>query len=302
MLDFRLKVFYTVAQTLNFNRAAEQLNISQPAVTKHIKELEQLYHTTLFDRSKKHIVLTKSGEVLLQHAHLIFEQYQKLEFDLNLLQNKTDGILHIGASTTIAQYVIPSYLAQFHQRFPDINIELTSGNSLIIEQLLEEKKIELGLVEGAVHNNIDLKYAPFLKDEIVLVTRSKNSFVKKRIIDSKELLQLPLLTRESGSGTSEIIEDHLFAINIDPKQLTIHMQLGSTESIKNYLLHSDTLAFLSVYSVQQELTDDRLSIIEVDGLSIDRTFSFVYRQGQPSPLSKLFMKFASIKRVGTRFL
>ena len=295
MLDFRLKVFYTVAQTLNFNRAAEQLSISQPAVTKHIKELEQLYHTTLFDRTKKHIVLTKSGEVLLQHAHLIFEQYQKLEFELNLLQNKTEGILHIGASTTIAQYVIPAYLAHFHQRFPDIKIELTNGNSLVIEQLLEEKKIELGLVEGPVHNT-DLKYISFLNDEIVLVTRSKNNTVKKRTIDAQELSKLPLLVREIGSGTSEIIDDHLPAIGLEPKDLNIQMQLGGTESIKNYLLCSDTFAFLSVYSVQQELTDDRLSIIEVDGLNIDRTFSFIYRQGQPSPLSKLFMKFASIKR------
>jgi len=295
MLDFRLKVFYTVAQTLNFNRAAEQLSISQPAVTKHIKELEQLYHTTLFDRTKKHIVLTKSGEVLLQHAHLIFEQYQKLEFELNLLQNKTEGILHIGASTTIAQYVIPAYLAHFHQRFPNIKIELTNGNSLVIEQLLEEKKIELGLVEGPVHNT-DLKYIPFLNDEIVLVTRSKNNAMKKRTIDAQELSKLPLLVREIGSGTSEIIDDHLPAIGLEPKDLNIQMQLGGTESIKNYLLCSDTFAFLSVYSVQQELTDDRLSIIEVDGLNIDRTFSFIYRQGQPSPLSKLFMKFASIKR------
>jgi len=295
MLDFRLKVFYTVAQTLNFNRAAEQLSISQPAVTKHIKELEQLYHTTLFDRTKKHIILTKSGEVLLQHAHLIFEQYQKLEFELNLLQNKTEGILHIGASTTIAQYVIPAYLAHFHQRFPDIKIELTNGNSLVIEQLLEEKKIELGLVEGPVHNT-DLKYIPFLNDEIVLVTRSKNNAVKKRTIDAQELSKLPLLVREIGSGTSEIIDDHLPAIGLEPKDLNIQMQLGGTESIKNYLLCSDTFAFLSIYSVQQELTDDRLSIIEVDGLNIDRTFSFIYRQGQPSPLSKLFMKFASIKR------
>ena len=177
MLDFRLKVFYAVAQTLNFNRAAEQLNISQPAVTKHIKELEQLYSTSLFDRSRKHIVLTKAGEVLLQHAHLIFEQYQKLEFDLNLLQSKTEGILHIGASTTIAQYVIPAYLAHFHQRFPDIKIELTNGNSLIIEKLLEDKKIELGLVEGAIHHT-DLKYVPFLRDEIVLVTRNKNTVLE----------------------------------------------------------------------------------------------------------------------------
>lgn len=294
MLDFRLKVFYTVAQTLNFNRAAEQLNISQPAVTRHIKELEQLYNTTLFDRSKKHIVLTRSGELLLQHAHLIFEQYQKLEFDLNLLQNKTDGTLHIGASTTIAQYVIPRYLARFHQRFPDIKIELTNGNSLLIEQLLEDKKIELGLVEGAVHN-IDLKYSSFLKDEIVLVTRSKNNLIKKRTLNLDELKELPLLTREIGSGTSEIIDDHLHVLGLDLKDLSIHMQLGGTESIKNYLLHSDAFAFLSIYSVQQELTDDRLTIIEVNNLNIDRTFSFVYRQGQPSPLSKLFMKFASIK-------
>ena len=295
MLDFRLKVFYTVAQTLNFNRAAEQLNISQPAVTKHIKELEQLYQTTLFDRSRKHIVLTKSGEVMLQHAHLIFEQYQKLEFDLNLLQNKTEGILHIGASTTIAQYVIPAYLAHFHQRFPEIKIELTNANSLFIEQLLEEKKIELGIVEGAIHNT-DLKYVPFLKDEIVLVTRAKNSFLKKRTFSPKELPELPMLTREAGSGTSEIIDDHLQAIGLNAKDLTIHMQLGSTESIKNYLFCSDTFAFLSIYSVQQELTDDRLSIVEVEGLNIERTFSFTYRQGQPSPLSRLFMKFASIKR------
>jgi DNA-binding transcriptional LysR family regulator len=295
MLDFRLKVFYTVAQTLSFNRAAEQLNISQPAVSKHIKELEQLYRTTLFDRSRKHIILTKPGEILLEHAHLIFEQYQKLEFDLNLLQNKTEGVLHIGASTTIAQYVIPAHLAYFNQRFPEIKIELTNGNSLLIEQLLEEKKIELGLVEGSAHHS-ELKYVPYIKDEIVLVTRPKNNLLKKRSITPEELMKLPVLSREGGSGTSEIIEDHLSKAGLNPKDMNIHMQLGSTESIKNYLFYSDTFAFLSVYSVQQELSDDRLSIVEIDGIDIKRTFSFVYRQGQPTPLSKLFMKFTTMKR------
>ncbi len=295
MLDFRLKVFYTVAQTLNFNRAAEQLNISQPAVTKHIKELEQLYNTTLFDRAKKRIVLTRSGEVLFQHAHLIFEQYQKLDFDLNLLQNKTEGVLHIGASTTIAQYVIPAYLAHFHKRFPQIKIELTMANSLVIEQMLVDKKIELGLVEGTTHNS-DLKYSPFVKDEIVLATRPANNLLKKRTITLKELSKLPLLTREAGSGTSDIINGYLQKAGIRIQDLNIHMQLGSTESIKNYLFCSDTFAFLSIYSVQQDLTDDRLSIIDIDGFEMTRTFSFVFRQGQPSPLSKLFMRFSSIKR------
>lgn len=295
MLDFRLKVFYTVAQILNFNKAAEQLNISQPAVSKHIKELEQQYNTTLFDRAKKRIVLTRSGEVLFQHAHLIFEQYQKLEFDLNLLQNKTEGILQVGASTTIAQYVLPSYLARFQQRFPEIKIELTMANSLVIEQLLVDKKIELGLVEGPTHNS-DLKYSPFVKDEIVLVSRPKNRLLKKRTISLKELPKLPMLTRETGSGTSEIIEKYLQKAGLKIRDLNIHMQLGSTESIKNYLLFSDTFAFLSVYSVQQDLTDDRLCLVDIDGIELVRTFSFVTRQGQPSPLSRLFVRFCSLER------
>jgi DNA-binding transcriptional LysR family regulator len=294
MLDFRLKVFFTVARTLNFNRAAEQLSISQPAVTRHIKELEEHYKTTFFDRSRKQITLTRAGEVLLQHAHLIFEQYQKLDFDLNLLQNKIDGFLHIGASTTIAQYVLPSYLARFHQRFPEIKIELTNANSLEIAELLADKNIELGLVEGSVHSQT-LKYAPFLKDEIVLVSRLKNRLLPKKPISLTELSKLPLLSREAGSGTSEIIEDHLQLSGLQAKDLNIHMQLGSTESIKNYLMHSDTFAFLSIYSIRQELSDDRLCIVDIDDLDITRTFSFVHRQGQPSPLGKLFMRFASLK-------
>lgn len=294
MPDFRLKVFYTVAQTLNFNKAAEVLNITQPAVTKHIKELEKTYNLTLFDRTYKRISLTKAGEILLQHAHLIFEQYQKLDFDLNLLQNKTQGLLHIGASTTIAQYIIPAYLAKFHKRFPDITVELTNANSLEIEQLLTDNKIELGLVEGNTSNS-DLKYIPFLNDEIVLVGNVKNKNSRKETISLKELTKIPLLIREEGSGTTEMIESNLAKKGIKMSDLVIQMQLGSTESIKNYLLHSNAFAFLSIYSVQQELTNDRLTVVDIDGLEIKRNFSFVYRQGQPSPLAELFMKFTAFK-------
>lgn len=299
MADFRLRVFYTVAQTLNFNRAAEQLNISQPAVTKHIRELEQQYDVTLFDRSKKQIKLTKAGEIVQQHAHSIFEQYQKLEFDINLLQNKTEGTLHIGASTTIAQYVIPAYLALFHQRFPEIKIELTNANSQQIEQLLEEKRIDLGLVEGSIHHG-GMKYSPFLKDEIVLVTRLKNA-LGRNLLTKDQLLKIPILTRESGSGTSDIIDHHLAQLGINPADLNIQMQLGSTESIKNYLFRSDTFAFLSIYSVHQELLDDRLTVVDVEGLDMERTFSFVLRQGQPIPLVKLFMKFAAMNDIRESF-
>ncbi|MTI32530.1 LysR family transcriptional regulator [Xanthovirga aplysinae] len=293
MLDFRLKVFYTVAQTLNFTQASEQLCISQPAVTKQIRELEQQLQVTLFDRSKRQVSLTKEGEVVLKHTHIIFEQYQKLTFDLNSLKNKTTGQLKLGASTTIAQYVIPPLLAKFHHQYPHINIDLINANSKEIEHLLTAKKIHLGLIEGA-RTNTDLKYIPFMKDEIVLVCSKHNKQCKKGWVSLNELKELPLLVREEGSGTSKIIENFLHQHEQDFSNFNVHMRLGSTESIKNYLLHSETFALLSVFSIRNELAADLLRIVELeDNIDINRMFSFVYRQGQPLPVAELFMRFAS---------
>lgn len=293
MSDFRLKVFVAVAKTLNFNRAAEQLNISQPAVTRHIRELEEQYNLTFFDRTSRRTNLTAAGAVLLEHAHRILEQYDKLDFDLNLLQNKTEGTLHIGASTTIAQYILPVFLARFHQRFPDVQIELINANSQEIETMLAEKRIELGLVEGPEHR-ADLKYTHFLQDELVLVARARNNELRNQTVTARELKTLPLVVRETGSGTTEIIEQYLETMGIKLKDLPVEMQLGSTESIKSYLLHSDTFAFLSIFSVRQELADGRLRLIELENGKMERTLTFVYRQGQPSPLARLFMRFAAV--------
>ena len=295
MLDFRLRVFYTVAQTLNFNKAAEKLFISQPAVTKHIRELEQHFGITLFNREHKRISLTREGEIVKQYAHNIFEQYQKLDFELNLLKNKTAGSLRIGASTTIAQYIIPPVLAAFHKRFPEVSLNLYNANSLDIEHLLLSGNIDLGIVEGT-NMNTDLRYLPFMKDEIVLVTSVKNKNLKKDTISIKDLRKLPLIMREEGSGTFDIIRNALRKSGFEPEDLTIEMQLGSTEAIKNYLLHSDTFAFLSVYGIRAELSSDKLQIIDIKDLEINRILSFAYKQGQPLPLAELFIQFASFNQ------
>ena len=295
MLDFRLRVFYTVAQTLNFNKAAGKLFISQPAVTKHIHELEQHFGVTLFNRKHKRITLTKEGEIVKQYAHTIFEQYQKLDFELNLLKNKTVGTLRIGASTTIAQYIIPPVLADFHKRFPEVTLHLFNANSLEIELLLLAGNIDLGIVEGT-NMNTDLRYLPFMKDEIVLVTSTKNKNHKKDTISIKELSKLHLIMREEGSGTFDIIRNTLRKSGLNPVNLTIEMQLGSTEAIKNYLLHSNTYAFLSVYGIRTELAADKLQIIDIKDLEINRMLSFAHKQGQPLPLAELFIQFASLNQ------
>lgn len=292
MINFRLQVFYTVAKRLNFTKAAAELFISQPAVTKHIKELEQEFKTTLFDRSgNKSIQLTASGEMLMRHAENIMAIYRDIQFDMNLLSKQHTGTLRIGASTTIAQYVIPPVLAEFHKKFKDVKIHLVSGNTEEIEQRLINKEIDCGIIEGIVRNPA-LKYESYLRDELVLVCASQNFELKKETIKPEELKNHPFLLREPGSGTLDVIAHALKKHAIKLADLQVEMQLGGTESIKSYLIHSKCLAFLSIHSILAELKNNQLRVVDVKNLTIERPFQFISQHGQRDSLSELFLRFA----------
>ena len=150
MSDFRLKVFHSVAQNLSFTKASQELFISQPAITKHIQELESTYQTRLFDRQGGKISLTESGQLLLEHCERILDEYRKLEYEMHLLNNEYTGELRLGASTTIAQYFLPQILAEFTNRYPNLHLSMTSANTQAIEHALLCHDIDLGLVEGIV--------------------------------------------------------------------------------------------------------------------------------------------------------
>ena len=291
MFDFRLKVFHTVAKRLNFTKAADELCITQPAVSKHIREIENHFQLKLFDRNGTKIKLTEAGEIMLQYTNQIFTLYGNLEFELNSLNERHNGKLRIGASTTIAQYVLPPLLADFHKRFSDIEVTLTINNTEQIEQALQNKDIDFGIIEGQSKNS-SFKYTEFIKDEIVLVANSNHPLAKKDTIELDELLKTPLLIREPGSGTLEVIAHALKPLNIKISQLQTEMQLGSTESIKSYLLHSNCMAFLSIYSILKELKNKEVTIIDVNGLTIERNFHFIQSHGEAETLPDLFMKFA----------
>ncbi len=291
MFDFRLKVFHTVAKRLNFTKAADELCITQPAVSKHIQEIENNFKVKLFDRNGTKIKLTLAGETLLQHTDRIFTIYRNLEFELYNLTQRHEGKLRIGASTTIAQYLLPPMLATFHKKFKDIKVSLTINNTEQIEQALQNKEIDFGIIEGQSKNK-SFKYTEFIKDEIVLTANINHPFAKKGIIKLDELLKIPLLLREPGSGTLEVIAHALKPMGIKIAQLQNEMQLGSTESIKSYLLHSDCMAFLSVHAILKELKNKEFSIIDVKGLTIERYFYFIQQYGEAEALPDLFMKFA----------
>ena len=291
-MDFRLKVFYTVANRLSFTKAAAELFITQPAISKHVQELEEQYKIKLFDRNGSKISLTSAGEVLMKHTKNIFEIYREIDFDMSSLINERTGILRIGASTTISQYIIPPLLARFHQRMENIKVNLLNGNTEQIENALINKEIEIGIVEGQSKNK-SIKYIEFLKDELVLVCKSSNLLAQKDEFTAADLNNMHFLIREQGSGTLEVIEHALKPLNIKFSDLIIEMQLGSTESIKSYLLNSDCVAFMSIHAIEKELKNNELTILDVKNLSMERYFYIISLQGKNDALSDLFIKIIS---------
>lgn len=290
IIDFRLRVFQMVARQLSFTAAARQLYISQPAVTRHINELEKNIQKPLFYRHGTHISLTREGELLLTYASKIIQLYEDFDTDKNALQDTISGQLRIGASTTVAQYILPAILAQFQKTFPEIQLHLQNANTLIIEQMVSEQKIDIGIIEGQALNPL-LHYDSFIKDEIVLVTRSANPQLKSGFIAAGQLKTLPLVLREKGSGTLDVVLNVLNKNNIFEKELQAVIELGSTESVKKYLMYSDAFAFLSIHTIIPELASNQLRVIEIKNIEINRTFQFVSLHGQHSSLLSRFRQF-----------
>jgi DNA-binding transcriptional LysR family regulator len=288
-MDFRLKVFFTVANRLSFTKAATELFITQPAVSKHIQELEEEYKLKLFDRNGAKITLTMGGKLLFKHAKNIFEIYREIDFDLGIIIDQQRGMLRLGASTTISQYIIPPLLARFHQKMNGIKINLLNGNTEQIEKALLNKEIEIGIVEGQSKNQL-IKYSAFLRDELVLVCNSNNSLADKEEITRETLLTLQFVTREPGSGTLEVMDHALKQIKVKMSEINIEMQLGSTESIKSYLMNSNCVAFMSIHAIEKELKNKELIILDVNNLVIERSFYIISLQGKTEALSDLFIK------------
>lgn len=291
MSNFRLKVFCCVAKNLSYTKAAQELDITQPAITKHIHELETQYKVRLFERMGNKIILTHAGEVFLNHSIDILHEYSRLDFDMNILHGGHSGNLRIGASTTIAQYVLPTILAKFTSKFPDIKISLISGNSDDIEKELLNHHIDLGLIEGNKRLP-NLKYTHFMDDELVAITSTKSRYAHLDEISKEELLTIPLVLRENGSGTLSVLNTALERIGLKISLLNVLMQLGSSESIKLFLENADVASVISFRCVTKELLSGTFKIIELPELEMKRDFCFMQLQGDEEGLPALFMQFA----------
>ena len=293
MDDFRLRVFITAARTLSFTRTAEQLCISQPAVGKHVGELESRYGVQLFTRRGSRLELTEAGRTLLASAERVADDYRRLEYEMSLCTGQTEGELRLGASTTIAQYLLPPILARFTTRFPKVRVSLLSGNSGQVEQALGDHAIDLGLVES-VSRRQGLHYTPFRADELVLVARPGGKYARTESVTPEALCRIPLVLRENGSGTLEVIIAALADRGIRLSQLNVVLRLGSTEGIKGFVRHSDAMAIVSAFSVVDELRSGALRIVDLEGLTLLRDFVFVHNEAHPARLVRQFLDFVRV--------
>ena len=291
MPDFRLQVFHSVATHLSFTKAAAELFITQPAVTRNIQELEKEFDIRLFERKGNKIVLAPAGRILLNYTQQIIGVYKQIDFDFGVLKKKLSGSLQLGASTTIGQYVLPPVLAKFYQRFPQIKLSLINDNTEKIEAALLDQRIQLGMVEGRTKNK-ELKYIPFIKDELVPLVHTSQALAKLNQLELPELKKIPIVFRERGSGSLEVIEHELGMHKIQLSDLNVAMYLGSTESIKSFLANTNCLGFISIAAVSKEIANGEFKILDIPGLDIPRTFYFVHLHGKSDGLADTFIHFA----------
>ncbi len=289
-MDYRDTVFIAVAEKLSISKAANELNISQPAVTRHIKELEERFKTNILERKGNKIYLTKAGEKVYNAFKDIAQQYRDLDFEIGQMHNSISGEFKIGASSTISQYVIPKVMASFHKRYPKIQIYLMNGNSFEMEKLLLDNQVDMALVEN-YSSQAGIRYQDFLDDELIVVTGKNSVYAKHETISKDFLMQIPIVLREQGSGTLEVIKQILTEQNINFENLNTLIHLGSTESIKNFLHDFDGLAIVSEKAVQNELYMKTLVKLKVTGFTIPRKFRLAYKQGHKSQQVELFENF-----------
>ncbi|SFW57357.1 LysR family transcriptional regulator [Cellulophaga fucicola] len=284
----KLHIFKSVAQHASFTKAAEQLFISQPAVSKAIRNLEDDYKCAFFIRKRNSIELTDNGKAFLVYANRILDIYSEIDQQFLDKEKAFPDEISFGVSTTIANYIIPKVIAKFRTQFPNTNFKIDSENSDEIEELILNQQLDFGITEGK-NTNPKLQFKEFIKDEIVLVTNAKNTSYKKGIIPLKELERLPVIAREMGSGTREIIQQFLLKNNI--KKLNTVVTLNSTEAIKNYLYHANSYALLSINAVTEDLLNNKLKVIDIKDFTIERWFYFVSRTGYQSKTMDTFEKY-----------
>ncbi|MCL4799423.1 MAG: LysR family transcriptional regulator [Burkholderiales bacterium] len=294
MADRRLQVFHAVAKQMSFTKAAEVLYMTQPAVTFQIKQLEEHFNARLFERGHGKISLTPAGEVVLEYAEKILGLSQELETRVREMTGRLSGPLLIGASTTIAEFLLPPVLGEFKAQHPEVQAKLAVANSEAIENRVSEHTLDIGLIEAPSHLPTLLTEV-CCDDELQVIVAPKHPLARLKVVTPKQLVEYPYVTREQGSGTREFTDLYFRKAGIHADQLNVVMELGSPEALKGVVGTGIGFAVISRVTVERERRLGELVALPLQPTLI-RTLSLVYpKEKFRSRLVNTFVEFAKAK-------
>ncbi|MHB1630353.1 MAG: LysR substrate-binding domain-containing protein [Bacilli bacterium] len=288
-MDFQqLKTFHRVASHLNFTRAAEELHLSQPAVSRQIEALEATLGLPLFDRSGRKISLTEAGYVLFRQCEQILRLVDSTRTAIDTLKNLESGSLHIGLSSTIGNYILPHTILQFTRKYPGIQTKISISCSRDVLQKLESGAVDIAVVSGPITSTA-LYVEPFLQDEIVLAMGDGHPLSQLDQITVDSIRQFPLLLRSEGSGTREAIARHAARLGW---QLPLSIEFETTEAIKQAIMAGSGVGFLSTFAVRFEMRYGLIRPVRRDPFRVSRSFFIAsHKARHPSPGALAFKTF-----------
>lgn len=294
MMDSKLTTFINVAKLKSYTRAAELLNLTQPAVTQHIKQLEEYYDVKLIKKNGRQISLTEEGELLLRNAKEFEANSLLLE---RKLRNKSSVIkrYNIGATLTIGEFVLPGLLGEYKRLHNNIDVIMHVYNSEEILKKLGNGEFDLGIVEGPFDKS-KFNYKKLKDDELVLVASPLNCLSKRAKVEISEIIsEGKLILREKGSGTRMIFENKLLELGVSLSNLKIYMEVGSIGAIKSLVEANLGYTVISREAVKREVKAGTLAIIPIQGIRIMREFNFIYLDHKPEDFTEDFMTFLTLK-------
>ncbi len=281
-----MKVFVTVIEQKNFTRAGEMLNISQPNVSLHIRNLENEVGTKLIHRTPKLVQITEAGQILYRHAKRILLHYEEAKHEINDLRNVVTGKIRVGASFTIGEYILPKVLAEYANQFPQVEVQTIISNSDEVIGGVRTKILDIGLIEGN-NKELDIQLIPFMEDEMVLVIPLNHPLSQMQQIEKDMLQNQTWIFRETGSGTRTYMDNLISELDLTIKHSFV---FSSNQGVKEAVKAGLGIALLSKWTVNREIMTNELLTIPIKNKKIIRSFSFV--QHEESDVSKALKIFA----------
>ncbi len=251
-MEQHLLVFKDVAETKNITLSAKKLHMSQPSISLQIQNLENQYGARFFDRTNKGVTLTKEGDIFYAHVRSVLDILASAKEQINALAKGQRGLIYLGATLTIGEYILPNILAFLYKTHPDVDFKVKIANTESISQDVLEKKLHIGLIEGPVPRHKDLNVEKFWEDELVVVLPHSHAWASRKSITLAELPHERLVTREEGSGTRKVMEMALKERGLDPEHLNVTMELGSTHAIKQVVSAGLGITIISALTVNRE--------------------------------------------------